>query len=174
VTVGELNALSPADAGTTFRACCGSGRWVHAMVAHRPYESPAAVFSASDSAWREATAEDWREAFAHHPRIGENAAEAPVDPRGRAWSAGEQSAVATVDDVTRTRLAIANREYEVRFGHIFLICATRKSAGDVLVELERRMANSPDRELAVAAEEQRKITRLRLGKLLDIDEGETA
>src|SRR4029079_3054416 len=118
-----------------------------------------------DDAWSTLGPEDWREALAHHPRIGERMEDPTASPAAIRLSAGEQSGVAARDRSSREALALANREYEARFGHIFLTCATGKSAEAMLAEARARMTNDPARELQVAAEEQRKIIQLRLQQL---------
>jgi OHCU decarboxylase len=128
------------------------------MVAARPFESADALFGASDGIWRFLGRDDWLEAFAAHPRIGERAA--------AGWPSDEQTGAAAADEPTRARFTQANREYDRRFGHIFIVCATGKAAAEMLALLETRLGNDPATELAIAAEEQRKITRLRLEKLL--------
>jgi 2-oxo-4-hydroxy-4-carboxy-5-ureidoimidazoline decarboxylase len=110
---------------------------------------------------------DWREAFSHHPRIGERKSAVPQSERGSAWAAGEQAGVERAHGDVRDALAAANREYERRFGYIYIVFATGKSAEDMLALARQRLSNDPDVELRAAAEEQRKITRLRLDKLLD-------
>jgi 2-oxo-4-hydroxy-4-carboxy-5-ureidoimidazoline decarboxylase len=164
----ELNALPPAEAAERLRACCGSSRWVAAMVEGRPYGTVEQLVAAADRAWAATGPADWDEAFRHHPRIGERKAAAPVSGTASAWSAGEQRA-ATEDAAVRRRLAEANGEYERRFGRIYIVCATGRSAREVLADLEARLDHEPERELAVAAEEQRKITALRLHKLVGGD-----
>jgi len=116
--------------------------------------------AAADAAWTRLESDDWLEAFAAHPRIGERAGKAGTS----AWSAAEQSGVA---DDSRDRFLALNREYEARFGFVFIVCATGKSGREMLDILERRMRNNPADELREAAEQQRQITRLRLPKLLD-------
>ena len=128
------------------------------MLAARPFVSRDDLMDRSDRIWRSLQRTDWLEAFAAHPRIGSRAA--------NGWAAGEQAAARGADDSVLTRLAARNREYEARFGHIFIVCASGKSAGEMLALLEARLDNEPDAELSIAAEEQRKITRLRLDKLL--------
>ncbi|MBV9880176.1 MAG: 2-oxo-4-hydroxy-4-carboxy-5-ureidoimidazoline decarboxylase [Gemmatirosa sp.] len=164
-TVDELDELPSARAAELLRACCGASRWVEAMVARRPFHSCEALLAEADDAWWSLDPEDWREAFAHHPRIGERAAAAPQNARAAAWSAGEQASVADAGASTQARLAEANRAYEARFGHIYIVCATGKSAEELLALAVARLENDPDTELRVAAEEQRQITRLRLEKL---------
>ena len=164
-TVAELDAL-PADAAAdALRACCGATRWVSGMVARRPFGALAPLLAAADDVWRSLGPDDWREAFAHHPRIGERTAAVRQDARGAAWSAGEQGGAARASTAVQAALAAANREYEARFGHIYIVCATGKGAEEMLAIARARLTNDADTELRVAAEEQRKITRLRLLKL---------
>jgi OHCU decarboxylase len=165
LSVAELNALSERDATRELAACCGSSRWIMGMAARRPFPSREAVLFAADEVWDGLAAADWLEAFAHHPRIGEAHA-AAASPESERWAAGEQSRAAEADAGVKRELAAAQREYEERFGHIFLICATGKTAADILAAARARMHNDADTELRVAADEQRQITRLRLEKLL--------
>ena len=165
-TVAELDVLPPDRASQLLGDCCGSSRWVSAMVARRPFGSLERVLSAADEVWRSLTPDDWREAFAHHPRIGEQRSAARQSERGAAWAAGEQSGVGGAAEDTRAALATANRDYERRFGYIYIVCATGRTAEEMLTDATTRLRNAPDAELGVAAEEQRKITRLRLEKLL--------
>jgi len=161
MTLAELNGLSLDQARQVLSSCCGVTRWVDAMVASRPYHSLDHVLATAKAASLRLKPDEWREAFAHHARIGERA-----EGRDAAWSVAEQSAVARADDPTRKALAESNQLYEQRFGHIFLTCATGKSGSEILHELRQRLFNDPVRELTVAADEQRKITQLRLRKLL--------
>lgn len=133
------------------------------MVARRPFPSRVALFEAAHEAWRGSTPADWDEAFAEHPRIGERARQ--EDATARNWSADEQSAAAG-DATRRAQLVEANRRYERRFGRTYIVCATGRSASDILNDIENRMDNEPDAERRIAAQEQRKITRLRLEKLV--------
>jgi OHCU decarboxylase len=165
LTVRDFDVLPAERAAELLRACCGASRWVAAMVAHRPYGSLGTLLAAADDAWWSLDVGDWREAFAHHPRIGERKAAVAQDDRAAGWSAGEQAGAAGAAAMLQAQLARANEEYERRFGHIYIVCATGKSAEEMLALARGRMENDPDAELRVAAEEQRKITRLRLEKL---------
>jgi OHCU decarboxylase len=164
--VERLNALPDDDAVAAFLQCCASQAWARTMAALRPYRDADALFAAGDRVWHELGPDAWREAFHGHPRIGERAAATPTDPTGERWSAEEQAGMSHADDALRAQLATVQRAYEARFGHIFLICATGRTAADMLAALHGRLGNDPDTELRIAAEEQRKITRLRLEKLL--------
>ena len=137
------------------------------MVARRPFGTRDALLRAADEEWNRLSPNDWLEAFAHHPRIGQRRAAANVDVRARNWSEAEQSSASSSDDLVKQQLADAQREYEARFGHIFLICAAGKSSEEILTALRARMSNDVITELRVAAEEQRQITQLRLKNTVD-------
>jgi len=161
VTLDAINHLDHAAAEAEFVRCCGSAAWARAMAAARPFASVDAMAGAGDAIWRSLTPVDWLEAFAAHPKIGEQAR--------TSWSAREQAGMQAADGGVRHRLAAGNTEYQSRFGYIFIICATGKTAADMLAALEARLSNDPAVELRVASEEQRKIARLRLAKLMDGD-----
>ena len=133
----------------------------------RPFTDSDALFREADSVWRSLREEDWLEAFRAHPKIGEQKAAAVQSEQARRWSAQEQSGVQDAATETKAALALGNQKYEERFGFIFIVCATGKSSADMLAILSERLQNDPGTELRMAAEEQRKITRLRLEKLLN-------
>ena len=164
-SVAALNAMPRAELAECLRACCGSTRWVERMIARRPWGSPDAVLAASDEVCRTLAHEDWMEAFGHHPRLGESKARTPQDARAIGWSAGEQAALSTAGTDLRAALATANAAYETHFGYICIICASGKDSEELLAITRARLGNTPPIELRIAAEEQRKITRLRLAKL---------
>lgn len=153
----RFNALPADEAAEALLPCCGSRAWARWMAESRPFEDLAGVQKKSDAIWRSLGGEDWREAFAAHPRIGE---------KGSRWSEAEQAGASDATAETLTELLAANQEYEARFGHIFIVCATGKSAAQMLSLLRHRLDNDRSIELHIAAEEQRKITNLRLEKLL--------
>jgi 2-oxo-4-hydroxy-4-carboxy-5-ureidoimidazoline decarboxylase len=155
-----LNALSAEEARAALTRCCGSTRWVSGMLARRPWASAAALYADAEAAWGAVGRDDVLEAFAHHPRIG-----ARAEPTDDAWARQEQARVGDADGETRRSLADANERYLRRFGYLFIVCATGKSAAEMLGLLEARLGNAPERELAIAAGEQARITRLRLEKL---------
>jgi 2-oxo-4-hydroxy-4-carboxy-5-ureidoimidazoline decarboxylase len=157
LSLTALNALREDQAAETLRACCTSAKWVAAMVAARPFTNRAALLECADAAWAATGPADWAEAFASHPRIGE-----PVN----ATTAGEQGRASEATASTRAELARANDEYERRFGRIFIICASGRSGDEILANLRARMDNTQEREMEIAAAEQQRITRLRLGKLI--------
>jgi OHCU decarboxylase len=162
----QLNRFSPAQAEVEFLKCCGSNRWASSMSDARPFASANDLMAKADSLWWSLRDEDWLEAFRAHPKIGEQKAAAVQSEQARSWSAQEQSGVQDAATETKAALAAGNQEYEARFGFIFIVCATGKSSAEMLTILNGRLQNDPGTELRVAAEEQRKITRLRLEKLL--------
>lgn len=164
--LSRFNSLPVADAERELRACCGSTRWIEGMLARRPFASGEALLEAADAVWAEAGPDDWHEAFRAHPKIGESKAQAGQSATAKSWSSQEQSGAKSASDETKQALAEINREYESRFGFIYIVCATGKSADEMLAIAKRRIGNAPDDELRIAAAEQHKITRLRLEKLL--------
>jgi OHCU decarboxylase len=173
VRLEDLNALDEKAAARQFLRCCGSSRWAQLMAAARPFASGEAMAHVANATWAALGREDWLEAFAAHPRIGDDASGgsgrsgAAGGEETERWSAQEQAGVADAAEATRHKLAEANREYQARFGYIFIVCATGRTAGEMLDILERRLRNDVVEEIEIAAEEQRKITRLRLAKLLE-------
>jgi OHCU decarboxylase len=159
-----VNELSEAEARAALARCCGSARWVTGMLARRPFASDDALYAAADEIWGALGRDDLLEAFSHHPQIGQSTANTRTEAT-RAWSAEEQSRAAGAPADTAAALRALNQTYADRFGHIFIVCATGKSADEILAALRARLDNPPDAELAVAAAEQALITRLRLGKL---------
>jgi OHCU decarboxylase len=164
--LARWNQLSEKDAADQIRACCGSNAWVQQMVARRPFDSETELMAASEEIWNSLTRADWIEAFRAHPRIGESRAAQIQPERSTSWSAQEQRDVAAADEDLKAELARANREYDERFGHIFIVCATGKSAAEVLEILRGRLRNDAESELHEAAEQQRQITQIRLRKWL--------
>ena len=165
MNVDALNALPPADARATLLRCCGSRRWADAMLARRPFTSADDLHRAADEVCACLNRADWLEAFAAHPRIGDLEGLKKKFAATAAWSAGEQAGVTGADEQVLRELAAGNRQYEERFGHIFIVCATGKTAQEMLQLLCERLHHSPEGELRVAAAEQAKITRLRLEML---------
>jgi OHCU decarboxylase len=163
----QLNSLSPAQAEAEFLKCCGSTRWAQAMTATRPFKSIDDLLAKADSVWWSLDKEDWLEAFRAHPKIGEKKAAVAQSEQAQSWSAQEQSGTAGAAAEIVAALAEGNREYEQRFGFIYIVCAAGKSSEEMLTILKRRLQNDGETELPSAAEEQRKITRLRLEKLLN-------
>ncbi|KAG2779325.1 hypothetical protein PC129_g2399 [Phytophthora cactorum] len=166
LSVLNVAAAAPGaeEEGSPFRQkllhCCGSKRWAAEMAKKFPLRDFEELCRAADTVDAMLTCEDWLEAFAAHPRIGR--AKKPI----KEWEAQEQQATKNADDAVLNRLEELNDAYYKKFGYIYIVCATGKSAPEMLRILESRMDNSPEGELAVAAGEQSKITKIRLEKLL--------
>ena len=161
LTLDRFNHLPEDKAVAELLAVCHSRRWAEAVAAGRPYPDVATLQQAADEVWTGLSPEDWLEALEAHPRIGE---------RGGAsagWSRQEQAGVGDAGQDVRERLARGNADYEARFGHVFLISAAGRSADEILAALTERLGNDPGTELRVAAGEHRRITRLRIERLLE-------
>ena len=156
------NACDAEHAETEVLPCCGSRAWARAIAARRPLAEPAEVLRAAIEVWEELPEGAWMEAFASHPRIGQRAAPPSATSRSAAWSRGEQRSAMLGDTHVQQELQTWNELYEGRFGRVFLICAAGLSAREILAELKRRMNNEPEAELVEAAEQQQRITALRL------------
>lgn len=164
-TAAWLNALDDTAAGEQLRKCCGAEAWVTAMVSQRPFADGAAVRACAERCFDELAPDAWIAAFNSHPRIGDLNSLRMRLAGNKQWSAGEQAGMSAADETTIQRLADGNQEYDERFGYPFIVCATGKSAAEMCAMLYQRLENEPSAEMAIAAEEQRKITRLRLEKL---------
>ena len=164
-TLSAWNDAEETVALDAMLACCGVREWASAMVALRPIENVLALSEAADRVWATMTEADWLEAFAHHPRIGERK-DARANAKSAAWSGQEQSAVAAAELQVLEELAEGNAKYEEKFGFTYIVCATGKTADEMLAILKRRLANDRATELREAAEQQRQITQIRLGKWL--------
>ena len=162
MTLNELNALPGTRAEEELLKCCGSQRWARAVAARRPFKTKEDLHRTAEIEWLKLKYPDWLEAFSHHPRIGERA-------KAQGFAKQEQSGTAGAADGTLLSLESLNRLYEEKFGFVFLIFATGKSADEMLGALQRRLQNGRDVELKNAVGEQAKITRLRLEKLLGAD-----
>ena len=163
-SIDALNNLDPEARHRLLERCCGARRWLSGMLAQHPYRDWSHVQQAADDIWWSLAAADWQEAFAHHPRIGDlDSLRAKFAPT-RAWAAGEQAQVQEATESVLQGLAQGNAEYEAKFGYIFIVCATGKSAAEMLSLLQERLPHSPQAELRIAAEQQRQIMQLRLDK----------
>lgn len=163
------NAASESEALDAMLACCGSKRWAATMVAQRPIASVEALSEAADRAWDTMQEQDWLEAFACHPRIGERnpaLVASHATAQSSTWSRQEQSSAVNVNESVLVELAEGNQLYEQRFGFTYIVCATGKSADEMFRILKRRLASDRDAELREAAEQQRQIMQVRLGKWL--------
>jgi 2-oxo-4-hydroxy-4-carboxy-5-ureidoimidazoline decarboxylase len=164
--LAQLNSMSRGDAIAAFTRCCGSSKWATVMCDSRPFASLSQMCDRADDVWESLGEPDYVEAFSHHPRIGDTTAQDLRFAGTREWSQKEQAGAASAPDTTREALARFNNEYFNKFGFVFLICATGKTAAEMLAELQRRLGNDRETELRNAAQQQRLITRLRLAKLV--------
>jgi 2-oxo-4-hydroxy-4-carboxy-5-ureidoimidazoline decarboxylase len=158
----RLDAATPDAARDLLRSCCGSSRWVDRMVARRPFDNTHALLAAAREEWFALSEADWREAFSHHPKIGDRDPLARRFASTRHLSEREQQGVNSAPEDVLTSLADGNRTYEDRFGYIFIVCATGRSASEMLSLLRSRLDNDPADEIRLAADEQAKITEIRL------------
>lgn len=165
--LARWNQIASEAAVQEILACCGSMSWARGLAARRPFNDEGTLVAASNEIWGGVTAQDWMEAFSKHPRIGEKKTPSAAGERAAAWSAQEQQGVGAAAQDVHAALAEGNRAYEERFGRVFIVCATGKSATEVLDILRRRLRNDDATELREAAEEQRKITNIRLKKWLE-------
>jgi 2-oxo-4-hydroxy-4-carboxy-5-ureidoimidazoline decarboxylase len=161
-----LNELAPDSAREELLKCCGSRRWADAVERSRPHSSIEQLIARANDMWWSLESDDWLEAFRSHPKIGEKKSANTVSTQSKEWSAQEQRGVQRAAAETVNKLALLNREYEKKFGFIFIVCATGKSSDEILSLLEQRLENDPTAELRIAAAEQAKITELRLRKLI--------
>jgi len=162
--LARWNGLPLEEAVREILPCCGSKTWAACMVSKRSIRDEASLLATSDAIWRGLGEPDWLEAFRSHPRIGESRTEKAAPAQSSAWSEQEQQKVATADEALKMALKWGNREYEQKFGRIFIVCATGKSASEILEILRRRLHNDEATELQLAAEEQRQIMHIRLRK----------
>lgn len=162
----NLDAASDGEARATLSRCCGAAGWVERMLGRRPFGSDDALFRIADEEWAKADRAEILEALAHHPRIGADLGELRKKYASTAsWAAGEQSGAQAASDETLRALRDGNLAYEARHGFVFVVCATGKSADEMLAILRSRIDHDEDDELRIAAGEQGKITRIRLEKL---------
>ena len=165
----QLNNAANETAESAFLSCCGSRRWAQKMAEARPFADVSALLNQAEKIWQSLAPQDWLEAFAAHPKIGARKSVPQATAQSAEWSHSEQSGTQTATDSVRVQLEEANRLYEEKFGFIFIVCATGKSAEEMLEICRERLSNSAAVEIRNAAEEQRKITEIRLKKLLDFD-----
>jgi 2-oxo-4-hydroxy-4-carboxy-5-ureidoimidazoline decarboxylase len=165
--LAHWNSLDAEAAAREILGCCGSQAWAAALAAKRPIPDVASLHEASDTVWRNLPEAAWQQAFDSHPRIGQQHPQTRATEESLRWSAQEQSTALSADAAATLALIDANRRYEHRFGRIFIICASGKTASEILTILESRLENDPETELHEAAEQQRQITQLRLRRWLE-------
>lgn len=162
----RVDGVPPDEARALLRACGGSSRWVERMIERRPFGSEEAMLSAARDEWFALEPADWREAFAAHPKIGDRDGLRSRVAETRHLAAREQAGVDGAPEDVLSALAAGNAAYEKKFGYIFIICASGLTAEQMLAMMRDRLENDPATELHVAADEQAKITQLRLKRLL--------
>jgi len=163
--LSEFNQLQEKEAFDSFFSCCGSTVWASKMVAEKPFSSIEELKMKANKDWSETKNEDWLEAFTHHPKIGDVSALEKKFAATAAWASSEQSAVNIANREVLEKLATGNEVYFQKFGFIFIVCATGKTASEMLELLNFRLPNSKEKEIQIAADEQHKITHIRLDKL---------
>ncbi|GAA4029064.1 2-oxo-4-hydroxy-4-carboxy-5-ureidoimidazoline decarboxylase [Hymenobacter glaciei] len=167
MTLTELNNLPKTALIEALQKCCGSTAWVEHMVAQFPIADAKALMDQAQTQWNSLREADWREAFTHHPKIGGDVEALRAKFASTStWAEGEQASVKQASQATLEALSAGNEDYERKFGYIFIVCATGKTADEMLALLQARMPNNPADEILIAAGEQDKITRIRLEKLL--------
>lgn len=168
MTIAEFDHLGVEDKKKLLQSCCGSTSWVNNMIAALPAEDLVDLLEIAEEQWYACHEADWREAFSHHPQIGDIDALKEKFAATAQWAEGEQASVKQASEQTLEQLAEGNQVYKEKFGYIFIVCATGKSADEMLQLLNQRLYNNPDVEIQIAMEEQLKITRLRIEKLFGI------
>ena len=166
MTIAELNQLPGAALQQQLLNCCGSARWVEKMMEQAPYRELALMEYYAQKIWWECSEADWLEAFAHHPRIGSKEVLAEKFAATAHWAAREQQGTAVASQDVLDALLEANDAYQQQFGFIFIVCATGRSAAEMLAILQARLSNTREAEIKIAAGEQEKITSIRLKALL--------
>lgn len=166
MSIENLNQLDNNQLKSEFLKCCGSNNWAEELTKRKPFNSEEELYKKSDEIWNSLTKDDWLEAFKQHPKIGDINSLAKKFANTKQWAENEQSGVNAATNQVIEELAKYNNDYDQRFGYIFIVCATGKSAQEMLDILKSRIDNEPDKELKIAGEEQNKITKIRLDKLL--------
>ncbi len=170
-TISSFNQLSVEEAKTALFKCCGSGTWVDSLMEYFPFESEQMLFEKVNEIWYKATSEaDALEAFSHHPKIGDVESLKKKFASTADWASNEQAGVSSATEQTILELADYNEKYFQKFGYIFIVCATGKSAAEMLYLLKERVSHDTAEELGIAKGEQHKITLIRLRKLFQFEE----
>lgn len=166
MTLKDLNTLSPEQLQQTLRQCCGATAWIEKMKHEFPVADEESLLEAAARHWHNCSEEDWKEAFTHHPKIGDLHALQQKFASTAHWTSGEQAGTIDASTVILQAFAKGNMLYEDKFGYIFIVCATGRSAPEMLSLLTERLKNTPEDEIKIAMGEQEKITTIRLKKLL--------
>lgn len=167
MTIADFDHLEKEKKITFLTQCCGSSAWVNKMLESPIAEDLVDLEEIAEENWWACSEQDWLEAFEHHPKIGDINSLKEKFANTAAWASNEQSGVNEANEAIITNLAKSNEDYEKKFGFIFIVCATGKSANEMLHILHSRFSNSREEEIQIAADEQLKITKLRLEKLFN-------
>lgn len=170
MTLDKLNKLNSAQAKHFFMQCCTSSKWVERMVKALPYSDELALKEAANKAWQDLDKRDYLEAFEGHPKIGDLSSLRAKYANTKALAGNEQGLVKEADEQILNALSQGNKDYEDKFGFIFIVCATGKSAEQMSQLLQTRLPNTYEQELTNAAQEQRKIFQIRIDKALAASE----
>lgn len=168
MTLTALNALPPEQLNETLSTCCGATAWIEKMKKEFPVKDEDSLLAAAAKHWHECSEHDWREAFTHHPKIGDLHSLQQKFATTAQWASGEQEGTIDASTVILQAFTKGNKLYEDKFGYIFIVCATGKSAPEMLSILTERLKNDPEEEIKIAMQEQEKITAIRLKKLLSV------
>lgn len=168
MNIAEFDHLNAEQKKALLHQCCGSTNWINRMLEALPAEDLVDLLEIAEEQWYACHEPDWREAFSHHPKIGDIDSLKEKFGSTAHLAEGEQASVQQASEKTLQELAAGNQAYEQRFGYIFIVCATGKSADEMLQLLNLRLYNNPEVEIQIAMEEQNKITKLRLEKLFEI------
>jgi 2-oxo-4-hydroxy-4-carboxy-5-ureidoimidazoline decarboxylase len=167
MTIAEFDHLAMGEKRELLQKCCGSSAWVNKMLKTPPANDLIDLFEDADDNWNECTQEDWLEAFRHHPIIGDAKSIKDKFASTAGWAAAEQKGADNISEETSSALANGNKKYFEKFGYIFIVFATGKSANEMLDILQKRLLNSPEDEIKIAAAEQIRIAKNRLQKLFE-------
>ncbi|MDQ6756163.1 MAG: 2-oxo-4-hydroxy-4-carboxy-5-ureidoimidazoline decarboxylase [Bacteroidota bacterium] len=170
MTIAEFDHLTSEKKKELLLQCCGSSTWAKRMLDIFPVEDLVELLEGAEEIWYDCNESDWREAFEHHPQIGDINSLKEKFASTAAWAAGEQSGVNHASENILNELAEANKNYKEKFGYIFIVCATGKSAQEMLSLIKQRLNNTAEQEIEIAMSEQNKITKLRLEKLFGVIE----
>ena len=166
MTLHEFNLMTVDQLKQELFNCCGATAWVNRMLRFFPMEDLVELLEDAEEQWYACSETDWLEAFSHHPKIGDTNSLQNNFTATAQWAAEEQGVLATAPPQVITALEEANKVYYQKFGYIFIVCATGKSAEEMLDNIQNRFANDAKTEIRIAMDEQNKITLLRLQKLL--------
>ena len=168
MTLKEFNNLPENEVLKQFSICCGASKWTEQMINSCPFQNKNELLKMAEETWFSLSGQDWLEAFSHHPKIGNIRSLQSKFQKTAKLSESEQKGISHVSEDLLKEIEEGNQLYEKKFGYIFIVCATGKTAEEMLALLNERLKNDPEAELLTAAKEQNKIIQLRLGNLLSL------